>query len=527
MRRNVTFLNGLRTIWCFAVSFLVLISPGTSEAWYTASNSGATLGHDMASALAVTADSVIVVGYDYAPGNNSQWRIEKRNKATGALVTGFGTGGVITANHSTGSDEVTDVALGSDGFYVVGYDSSPGNFQWRAEKRDITTGALVTTWGTNGVVTVNPSIGKDLPHRVVVGSDSVYIGGESAGRWRVEKRSLTTGSLIAGFGVGGVLTIDHSAYADGLVDMQVDSTQLYLAGYDSNTSYVVPQWRFGAWNTTTGANVWQTTMDMDEIQYADGSWPVKLWMDTNFLYLYGSGVDGNGQTTSVAFVYTKSGLPQYTTIDTTYRGPSGGFALDTLRSAIFTSDMTYPSATAVTIQKRKLNLAWTAETYTGENLGTYAFYIANSVSDSSGMYLCGQIYNGSRYMFYVQFIALPAPYCTSPRYPAGWQSWTDATITAGTTKIRKAHIDELRTNVNLMRADAGLAACSWTDPVITAGVTKIRKAHFDELRSCIAEVYTTCGQAAPIWTDPVVTAGATKRRKIHLDELRTVTANAP
>ena len=117
--------------------------------------------------------------------------------------------------------------------------------------------------------------------------------------------------------------------------------------------------------------------------------------------------------------------------------------------------------------------------------------------------------------------------CSSPRYPAGWASFTDPTITVGSTKIRATHITDLRTDINLMRADAGLAACSWTDPTISASSTKIRKVHFDEMRTCISQVYTTCGYAAPTFTDASITAGSTKIRAVHLNELRTFTQNAP
>jgi len=117
--------------------------------------------------------------------------------------------------------------------------------------------------------------------------------------------------------------------------------------------------------------------------------------------------------------------------------------------------------------------------------------------------------------------------CTSPRYPPGWVAWTDAVVAAGSTKIKAAHVNELRTNINLMRANAGLAACAWTDPVITTGTTKIRKIHFDELRTCIGQVYTTCGSPAPVFTDAAITAGSTTLKKTHIDQLRSATANAP
>ncbi len=124
---------------------------------------------------------------------------------------------------------------------------------------------------------------------------------------------------------------------------------------------------------------------------------------------------------------------------------------------------------------------------------------------------------------YLSSITFTLASCTGPVSI----SWTDPTITANVTKIRKVHIDELRSWIDSRRTDAGLSAYSWTDSTITANSTKIRKVHFDEMRTAISQVYTQCGQSAPTWTDPTLTANSTKIRKVHIDELRSFTASAP
>ncbi|MEK7549190.1 MAG: hypothetical protein AAB496_01745 [Patescibacteria group bacterium] len=67
-----------------------------------------------------------------------------------------------------------------------------------------------------------------------------------------------------------------------------------------------------------------------------------------------------------------------------------------------------------------------------------------------------------------------------------WIKWTDSTITANSTKIRKIHMDELRSWIDSRRVDAGLSNYSWTDSSIIANSTKIRKIHMDELRSSVS-----------------------------------------
>ena len=68
-------------------------------------------------------------------------------------------------------------------------------------------------------------------------------------------------------------------------------------------------------------------------------------------------------------------------------------------------------------------------------------------------------------------------------------SYTDDPITKGTSQIKAAHITELRSMLNTVRAFYGMAAASWAE-VITAGVTSTRNwvAHILELRAAVDEV---------------------------------------
>lgn len=70
-------------------------------------------------------------------------------------------------------------------------------------------------------------------------------------------------------------------------------------------------------------------------------------------------------------------------------------------------------------------------------------------------------------------------------------NYTDADLTAGTTRIKADHINELRTIVNNVRVYYGLSAVVWAE-TITAGVTKSRgwKAHVIELQQAINDVVT-------------------------------------
>ena len=101
--------------------------------------------------------------------------------------------------------------------------------------------------------------------------------------------------------------------------------------------------------------------------------------------------------------------------------------------------------------------------------------------------------------------------------PAG--SFTDDPLRPGVTPVRAVHFRELRTRIDALRRNAGLAPFSWTDPVLTAGVTPVRHVHLEELRAALDEAYAAAGRMPPRWTDAAA-AGATPIRAAHLTELR-------
>ena len=102
--------------------------------------------------------------------------------------------------------------------------------------------------------------------------------------------------------------------------------------------------------------------------------------------------------------------------------------------------------------------------------------------------------------------------------------FTDDPLRPGVTPVRAVHFTELRTRIDALRREAGLAEYAWTDPVLTAGVTPVRLTHLLELRQALAETYAAVGQATPRWTDASPQAGATRIRAVHVTELRAAVA---
>ena len=98
--------------------------------------------------------------------------------------------------------------------------------------------------------------------------------------------------------------------------------------------------------------------------------------------------------------------------------------------------------------------------------------------------------------------------------------FTDDPLRPGVTPVRAVHFTELRTRIDVLRREAGLAPFPWTDPVLTAGVTPVRLAHLLELREALAAAYAAAGRAAPGWADAAPVVGTTPIRAAHLAELR-------
>ena len=195
-----------------------------------------TAGYNQINAIISDGSAIYLAGCDEPVSGDTQWRIEKRSASTGALDTSFGAGGVITVNPGSGSDKVLDLKSDGTNLYLAGTDSSLPGGGWRIEKRLMSTGALVNAFGTGGVVTSDPSSGDDAAHALALDGSALYVGGYDTipgdnTEWRIEKRDLASGALVSAFGAGGVVTDNPpNLFMDRIDAMAPDASALYVAG---------------------------------------------------------------------------------------------------------------------------------------------------------------------------------------------------------------------------------------------------------------------------------------------------------
>jgi len=244
--------------------------------------------NDSLASIALDSGFVYAGGSQYdLTGSQTLWRIEKRSAATGALDAGFGTAGVVTSDPSAGTDQLTKLVVTGGFIYAVGVDLALGgtDSEWRIEKRSVSTGALDAGFGSGGVVTSNPTSGTDVALDIAVDATFLYVVGSASGGTHLEKRLLSTGALDAGFGTAGAID-EAGASMEGIT---LDSTGLYFLGRDLAPS-VYAEIRIEKRLLTTGALVtgFGTGGIITEDLSPGDSWAHRATVDGSNLYVFGS-----------------------------------------------------------------------------------------------------------------------------------------------------------------------------------------------------------------------------------------------
>ncbi|HEV3027810.1 MAG TPA: hypothetical protein VG457_09575, partial [Planctomycetota bacterium] len=234
------------------------VSTGNFSVDNTGRSSGSSLGgaypiqvnptslSDWATAVGTDGVSLWTVGFvnfdlESESGADSSWRLEKRSLQTGALAAGFGSGGSVTVNPGPGLDFPFKVIVNGAYVYVLGAQETglkSQSFVLRIEKRSAVTGALVSSFGSGGVVLTSSPMGQDgvpLPWTMAMDGSFLYIAGPQTlsatdSEWWIEKRDKSTGQRVSSFGIGGVLEENPTSQIDGCFAIVIDSSSLWLVG---------------------------------------------------------------------------------------------------------------------------------------------------------------------------------------------------------------------------------------------------------------------------------------------------------
>jgi len=156
----------------------------------------------------------------------------KRHIDTGEPAANFGVNGARREDLG----EYNDVAIDTEFIYVIGYlNQGGGDFAWTIERRKKSDGEYATGFGGpyTGRVTSDPSSRQDVANALLMDGKYLYIVGgdmEISLRWRIEKRRAGDGALDLSFGEGGFMVIDVGEGGGSAFTIAKKGNCIYVGG---------------------------------------------------------------------------------------------------------------------------------------------------------------------------------------------------------------------------------------------------------------------------------------------------------
>ncbi|HEY0157725.1 MAG TPA: Ig-like domain repeat protein [Thermoanaerobaculia bacterium] len=372
---------------------------------------------------------------------------------------------------------------------------------------------------------------EPLYERIVDGADSAaYIGSFSMNAAAIP---FTLGATAPGDRIGSLLVTLAPGLADGtkvaltfhltLTALSNQQGTIVESAYDRKLKLVSGAITIGGTPTTTTlASSLNPSEQGNAVTFTATVSPAGAG---TMLFRNGNAVLGTAKVAAGVATLTTSALPAGThSIRAFYEG-TGGSRSST--SAALTQTVNAPpvnppasivataaSATSVLVTWPAVPNAVSYEISRRSNGGP--FEVAGTSNNTS--FTDGARTAGTTYLYVVRAVANGGGKSSpSPSDTATTVVFTDDPVTPA-VRIKRTHINELRTAVNAYRATAGLAAAVFTDPTLTT-TTLVRRVHFDELRAALQAARTAYGLPALSFTDPILTG--LKVKAVHLQELRT------
>jgi hypothetical protein len=103
--------------------------------------------------------------------------------------------------------------------------------------------------------------------------------------------------------------------------------------------------------------------------------------------------------------------------------------------------------------------------------------------------------------------------------PATTIFFTDDPLVAGSTTVKAAHVNQLRTAANAMRAAAGLTAVIFTDTSLSTS-TIIRAVHMQEIRTALDQARFTLFLPALVYTEGTLTPTVSVIKAAFVQQMR-------
>jgi hypothetical protein len=192
-----------------------------------------------------------------------------------------------------------------------------------------------------------------------------------------------------------------------------------------------------------------------------------------------------------------AGCPDFQSGETAPAAPTGVSATATASTQVQVTWNAVTGATSYQVYRRNPGGAFTLR---GTSLTT-------SFTDTTS--------SGTAYLYRVRAVNAGGSSGDSAADLATTVMFSDDPLAAGVA-IKAAHLGELRTAVNAVRAQAGLSAATYTDPA-AAGVV-VKAVHITELRSSLDTAMSALGLATGGWTD--ASLSGVRIKATHFQEIR-------
>jgi uncharacterized delta-60 repeat protein len=197
-------------------------------------------GTDFAEAVALQADGKIVVAGGSYNGTNYDIAVA-RFTAAGVLDSTFGTGGKVITAIGSANEFAFSLVLQPDGRIVMAGFSNSGNDRF-ALVRYLADGTLDSSFGTGGVVTTHFGHGHDVANELALQADGKLVAAGYA--FNGTKRNFavvrytSAGALDTSFGTGGLVSVPLRSGRDEAYALKLlPDGRMVLAGRSFGGTY--------------------------------------------------------------------------------------------------------------------------------------------------------------------------------------------------------------------------------------------------------------------------------------------------
>jgi uncharacterized delta-60 repeat protein len=201
--------------------------------------------NDQAQTVTIQDDGKIILAGFSTSGTNNNFALVRYNQ-NGSLDPNFGTGGIVTSSVGANTSSIYSIKVQSDGKIVAAGFASTGNRFEYAVVRYNANGTPDNTFGTNGIVMTPVSVSSDNISSLAIQSNGKIIAAGSSSDGNKYVTSLVryniNGDLDNTFGTNGIVLTPKGTYSDGVYSVIIQTDGKIIAAgysYDGNITEIM------------------------------------------------------------------------------------------------------------------------------------------------------------------------------------------------------------------------------------------------------------------------------------------------